>query len=154
VGVLTRANVQLIPPHYRSVPVHGTQYVVCRAQDSLLTSGPYQGARAVRSFYGLFSATGQPLTKFDYRVIGDFHKGRALARVGDRVGFLEPGGRLVIPARWSVVEAFDQSRALVSVQQRWGAIDPRGRVVIKPRYTYAQVQAKLVAERLRATRTR
>jgi hypothetical protein len=92
----------------------------------------------------LFTNTDQPLTKFDYRVIGDFHKGRALARVGDRVGFLEPGGRLVIPARWSLVEAFDQGRALVSVQQRWSAIDPRGRVVIKPRYTYAQVQAKLV----------
>jgi hypothetical protein len=61
VGVLTSANVQLTPPHYRSVTVHGTQYVVCRTKDSLLTGGPYQGARAVRSFYGLLSAIGQSL---------------------------------------------------------------------------------------------
>jgi hypothetical protein len=63
------------------------------------------------------------------------------------VGFLNRAGRLVIPAHWSLAEAFSQGRALVSVEQKWGAIDKRGHVVVKPQYTYAEVKAKLEAER-------
>jgi len=183
VGVLTSANVVVVPPLYRSVTKHGAQYVVQTTRDSLLLAGPFQGWRSVHSLYGLVAATGQlllpcryewlrwvadslvvvqwrqrealftdaghALTGFDYRAIGDFHEGLALARAEEGVGFLDRAGRLVIRPRWPVAEAFDQGRALVGVQGKWGAIDTGGRVVVRPRYTYAEVQAKLVAERRR-----
>ena len=69
---------------------------------------------------------------------GTFHEG--LAKYTDRGwGFIDPSGRVVIPAKYPMVGDFSEGLAYVSPtgDQRYGYINKLGELVIAPRFKYA-----------------
>ena len=57
-----------------------------------------------------------------------------VVRVKGMEGFIDPKGKLVIPANFQKVYPFQEGLAAAQVKDRWGFIDPRGRMVIEPRF--------------------
>lgn len=63
-----------------------------------------------------------------------YHEGLAAVRLGDRYGYIDRSGRVVIPPRFHFAQIFSEGMARVVVDDRSGYIDRTGRVVIAPRF--------------------
>ena len=87
----------------------------------------------------LFDRKGKQLTRFEYKVIGDFKEGVAKARIGNKYGFIYPNGKLAIPVKFQYCEDFIGGYAIIQEGDNWGAIDKRGNIVIKPNTDYKSV---------------
>ena len=61
-----------------------------------------------------------------------FSGGRAVVRSGARYGYIDPKGRLAVPARWLTAEDFSEGRALVCDEGGCGFVDPEGRYAHVP----------------------
>jgi hypothetical protein len=91
----------------------------------------------------LFNKKGEQLTGFEYRVFGDFIEGLAKARIGDKFGFIYPGGRVAIPVRFDYCEDFNNGYAIIKDKENWGAINKEGKIIIEPIYQYDKVKSIL-----------
>jgi len=66
---------------------------------------------------------------------GSHHINLAPAKLGDKWGFIDTSGQIVIPARWNDVGGFSQGRcAVVDERGQWGYIDDAGATVIAMHY--------------------
>lgn len=54
-----------------------------------------------------------------------------------RFGYVDAGGRFVIPPRFNAARNFFEGLAAVEQDGKWGYIDPRGAFVIEPRFEWA-----------------
>ena len=57
--------------------------------------------------------------------------------VGDKRGFIDPTGKLVINPQFDYADDFENGLALVGVGNKFGYIDTTGRYVINPQYQEA-----------------
>lgn len=57
--------------------------------------------------------------------------------VGDKIGFMDGGCRMVIPAQFSEAFDFPEGLAAVKVGEKWGYIDATGATVIQPQFALA-----------------
>lgn len=81
--------------------------------------------QAMRS--GLVDAEGLPLTGFRFDECDPaFSDGRARVRLGDRWGFVEPSGELVISLRFDRAQPFSEGLAFVHEAGLTSYIDPKG----------------------------
>ena len=64
---------------------------------------------------------------------GDFAEGLAVYSVGDRKGYVDHAGKVIIPAQYLEAEAFRDSAALVRTASGYGLIEPSGKFLIEPR---------------------
>jgi hypothetical protein len=99
----------------RVIPVRlGGRYALATRDGGILVHGEYEG------------------------MAGGFSDGLLRVRSGDRFGFLDQTGDLVIPARWEDARAFRDGHAFVMDGGRWGIIDRTGAVVVEP--TWDQIE--------------
>ncbi|MBC8871714.1 MAG: WG repeat-containing protein [Planctomycetes bacterium] len=68
---------------------------------------------------------------FKYRLVGSFSEGLARVKVGDKFGYVDTSGRLVIAPRFDEASSFQENLAAVRIGDAWGYIDRRGTVVAK-----------------------
>lgn len=84
-----------------------------------------------------FTATSNLLLPYDD--VEEFHEGLARVKLGDRYGFIDTLGTLVIPMRdgWCS-ERFSEGLCLIKQGGKFGYMDMQGRVVIPCQFTYAE----------------
>jgi hypothetical protein len=60
-------------------------------------------------------------------------------RFGNRMGYIDRSGRIVIPVRYYSADSFSEGMAAVQLKYNgpWGFIDKSGKLVIPSRYDYA-----------------
>lgn len=64
----------------------------------------------------------------------DFSEGLAAVQVGERWGYIDRMGRMVIKPRFQEASYFAEGLASIKSGDRWGYIDRTGKVVISPRF--------------------
>ena len=57
---------------------------------------------------------------------------------GQRWGFIDPNGELVIPMKFNRVSQFSEGRARVRHNGKWGFIDKTGEFAIPPRFEWVE----------------
>ncbi len=65
-----------------------------------------------------------------------FTEGRAAVKVGNKYGFIDPTGKLVIPAQYDCAQGFREGLAPVLVGEKIGFIDLQGNMVLAAQYEY------------------
>lgn len=61
-------------------------------------------------------------------------------RIGDRYGFLDTYGKVVIPVELEYCEAFNHGLAMIRKDDKWGAINKKGELVIDAKFTYQEAK--------------
>ena len=59
---------------------------------------------------------------------------QALVQLGDRWGYVDKNGTMVIKAQFSDAEDFSEGLAAARVGVKWGYIDRTGKIVIAPQF--------------------
>lgn len=74
-----------------------------------------------------------------YEGVGEFHEGLARVRIGERYGFIDTTGKLVIAMSddWCS-ERFSEGLCLIKRGGKFGYMDMQGRTVIPCQFTYAE----------------
>ena len=67
-------------------------------------------------------------------------------RQGDRWGYRDAGGRMVIVAQFDSAGGFSEGLARVKVDGKWGYIDTRGKIVIAPQFDQARLFSSGIAK--------
>jgi hypothetical protein len=84
------------------------------------------------------STTGETIIPPKYDYVGRvFFDGLAWIRLGDKWGFINEQGKVVVPPVYDEVRVFDFGFAQVKLNGKWGVVDQQGKVVIPPKYDYA-----------------
>jgi hypothetical protein len=63
---------------------------------------------------------------------GDFTDGLSRWLFGKKYGFIDRGGKTVIPARFALAYGFSEGLAAVQIDKKWGYIDTTGKMMIAP----------------------
>lgn len=124
-GFIDASGKQIRPPSFLSANDFSEGYAAIK-----LKNGSWQ-VLSTR-----FTATSGMLS---YDAIGEFHEGLARVKSGDRYGFIDTLGNLVVPLREGGC-ADRYSEGLCAVQQdgKWGYMDMTGRIVIPCRFTLVE----------------
>ena len=69
--------------------------------------------------------------------IDSFADGLALAKVGDKYGYLDLDGNDAIPPQFEAAKSFSQGLAAVKDGEKWGYLDPQGNWAIAPQFEAA-----------------
>lgn len=82
------------------------------------------------------ASTGSELRQIDPRDFpkASYHEGLAAVRLGEKFGYIDPSGRVVISPRFQFAHIFSEGLARVVIDDRSGYIDQEGSVVIAPRF--------------------
>ena len=72
--------------------------------------------------------------QFDCYYLGKFTEGRALVKLGEKWGFIDKTGKLVIPPQFEKAGGFSEGLAPVQRGEKWGFIDRTGKMVIEPQF--------------------
>jgi len=85
------------------------------------------------------ASNGSPPEQVDPRGFpkASYHEGLAAVRLGEGYGYIDRGGRVVIPPRYQSAGGFSEGLARIEIEDRYGYIDRTGRVVIEPRFQKA-----------------
>ncbi|HAS42177.1 MAG TPA: hypothetical protein DCS93_16995 [Microscillaceae bacterium] len=75
-------------------------------------------------------------TKPQYELISDFSEGLAAVKIGGKWGYINPKGKLVIPAKYTAAASFSEGLAAVNMGKTGGFINKKNEVVIPPRKGY------------------
>ncbi|MBO4543087.1 MAG: WG repeat-containing protein, partial [Bacteroidales bacterium] len=76
-------------------------------------------------------------TKFELRNIdyaGSFSEGLAHIRKGDKIGFIDKTGKIIVKPQFDRVEDFQEGLAAVCKNAKWGFINKKGEIVINPQF--------------------
>jgi WG repeat protein len=66
-------------------------------------------------------------------VWGDFADGLSHWKFGNKYGFIDHSGKLVIKPKFDMTDQFSEGLAAVRINGKWGYIDKTGKMVIEPR---------------------
>ena len=76
-------------------------------------------------------------TKFELRNIdyaGSFSEGLAPIRKGDKIGFIDKTGKIIVKPQFDRVEDFQEGLAAVCKNAKWGFINKKGEIVINLKF--------------------
>lgn len=125
-GVMNKKEEVIVPPIYDFI-YHQSENTVAVQQDDLW------------AFYDLDKR--KFITEFKYYDVGQFINGRAMVKVGQKYGFIDRNGVLVIEAKYRQVSYRRFHEGLASVRDmetgKFGYIDTSGNVVIDFKYSNA-----------------
>jgi hypothetical protein len=68
---------------------------------------------------------------------GAFREGLAPVEVGEKWGYIDRSGAIVIPPRYAAASSFSEGLAAVGDREKFGYIDKSGRIVVEPRFLWA-----------------
>jgi hypothetical protein len=89
----------------------------------------YEGVPKV--FKAMYEATSWK-SKYDF--VGHFYEGLARVELGDKYGFVNERGNVVIPLKYDEVESFSGGLAGVKLGDKYGFIDKQDNIVIPLKY--------------------
>lgn len=75
-----------------------------------------------------------PPKRYDF--IWEPTEGMSVVGIGNKYGFIDSKGRLVVPVIYDGAERFADGKAGVQVGKKWGFVDKTGRLVIRPQFDY------------------
>ena len=70
-------------------------------------------------------------------ISGTFSEGLARWKMGNRYGYINKKGEVVIPARFNYTDHFSEGLAWSEINNKVGFIDKNGKIVIKPLFSHA-----------------
>lgn len=85
-------------------------------------------------FYDKKGALILSVQNFDY--VGRFTEGLAAINIGDKWGFINHKGEIVIKPQFDQVHEFSEGFAAVRINNKWGFINREGRFTIEPRFSW------------------
>lgn len=71
------------------------------------------------------------------QIVSNFSEGLAVVKVGDRYGYADKNGALVISAKYDLANPFREGLAVVAFNGGFGFIDKGGNTVVEPKYDWA-----------------
>jgi hypothetical protein len=98
---------------------------------------PYVNPHGEPGAFALIDTRGQVLPASSMKFSLPYASGLLPCRFDDKVGFIRPGGELVIPAAYSLSLGFAEGLAAVKLADGWGYIDTEGKIVIEPQFASA-----------------
>ncbi|MFA4987683.1 MAG: WG repeat-containing protein, partial [Candidatus Brocadiia bacterium] len=124
-GAIDAKGKYVIPPEYGSLEHIGEGLLV-------------YSLRPNTEAHGLMDTSGRIVSEQTFRLHSAMHEGR-MAAVLDRLwGFIDSGGKWVVPPAYKDVIEFSEGLAAVQVKDdygtRWGYVDREGRMAIPPRF--------------------
>lgn len=66
----------------------------------------------------------------------EFHEGLARIQLGNRFGYVNEKGEIVIPVKYFGAHDFNEGRARVYLNKKWGVINKQGQWVVKPSFDF------------------
>ncbi|HLJ28132.1 MAG TPA: WG repeat-containing protein [Candidatus Angelobacter sp.] len=121
-GFLDPTGQVVIPLNFKSVSPFSEGRALAEQQD---------GQRAILDKTGHVISVVSSL-----EVAGQFHEGLALAKKGDRIGFIDAQGAWAIPARFAGASDFSHGVAMVQLSDKeYGYIDRRGKLIWQAKTT-------------------
>jgi WG containing repeat len=150
IGKMGPSDVRSIKSFYGLLDSNGKLLIPCIYEyidwknDSLVQVTKHGG----EVHMALFNKNGIQLTSFDYMVFGKFTEGLAKARVGNKFGYVDGHGKLLIPIVFDYCEDFENGSAIIQQKGKWGAIDKKGKIIIQPKYDYQEIRKKLSRDEL------
>lgn len=91
----------------------------------------YAVAQDLNDKYHIIRGDGTPTAdSLSYQRINKFSSGRALVSDGQRYGYIDPTGHLILPMIYDMAEDFKDGHAIVSTSGKVGMIDSTGQTVI------------------------
>lgn len=79
-----------------------------------------------------------------YRFVSDFKEGLASVFNGQKWGYIDMNGVVVIPFICEYADSFfENGYAIVRIKGNYGVYNNKGEAVVRPRYTYKQAQDKV-----------
>ena len=142
-GLIDIAGNVVLPIEYDDIDwPHNDRAVIMK------TSGSTELQRISNQREGLIDTSGKVIiTPSSYRDIAGFHDGLArVETVGYRIGYIDKGGKLVIPCRFIDGNNFQNGMACARQNKTpgyWGVIDRKGNWVVQPEYQNEYKLAKM-----------
>ena len=88
--------------------------------------------------FGIINKNGKEIVTIGkYDELGYFSEGRALVKKGEKYGYVNNKGKLVIPLKYDAASDFRENLALVQIGNKMGYINKNGKIVIPLKYDYA-----------------
>lgn len=69
-----------------------------------------------------------------YDEVKNFHNGLAAVKIGNKWGFINKTGQVVIDPQFDMVSSFYEGVAAIAIENMVGYIDTKGKMVIEPRF--------------------
>ncbi|RUT30659.1 hypothetical protein EJP77_12630 [Paenibacillus zeisoli] len=101
--------------------------------------------RAANDLWSFITPTGEPAFPGEYKLIRDFHQGRAAVKDDKGWQFINTKGEYIGQNRYPDLNDFASGLAPVLVGKKWGYINLSGQMVIAPQFSSAQSYANNLA---------
>lgn len=108
------------------------------------TGSDYKDGKAIvklkENNYELIDVNGNVINSYNYEFVGNMSEGLLVfqEKPGDKYGFIDEKGNVIIPPKFSSAQPFSQGRAVVNMSEdylnAYGLIDRSGSFIIKPQY--------------------
>lgn len=135
-GVVDTAGNTIIPFQYaRITGAFSGDYIACAAYD------PYEieskGLPENANTWFIFDRKGEKVGETHNTLWDDFSEGMIVASKGEKFGFINAEGKLVIPFQYDWACGFKNGMAWVGKSEKFGFIDAKGKLVIPMKYAAA-----------------
>ena len=70
--------------------------------------------------------------------VGTFSEGLRCVKIGDKWGYINQVGKIVIEPQFDRAEDFSEGLAAIKISDKWGYINHKGEIVIKPQFDDAR----------------
>ncbi|WP_341876991.1 WG repeat-containing protein [Defluviitalea saccharophila] len=129
-GYIDREGNVVIPPQYR----YARSFEEGKAVVEKMDGG-----------YSIIDTEGNIISDLNYAFVGGIGEGLLSFQetLGERYGYIDFSGNIIIPVQFDTAEEFQDGRAVVSIQQdsdfHYGLIDRNGKYIISPQYNYIRI---------------
>ncbi|HHG83920.1 MAG TPA: WG repeat-containing protein [Bacteroidetes bacterium] len=136
-GVIDTLGREIIP--FRFGGISGTfsgEYVACQQHDAIALYK--EGLEEDYNTWFIYDRQGKQTGRSVYELWDDFSEGLIVVQMGNKYGFANAQGQVVIPAEYDWACGFQQGLAWVKKDSLCGFINRAGKVVIPIKYASAQ----------------
>jgi hypothetical protein len=104
--------------------------------DDVTSSDPPAVNNDGLGYWQYVNETCTALTNILTNIPHGFYEGLTAIKFGDKYGYVDIRGALVIPPKFDEPGEFSESLAPVNIGGKWGAIDKAGQIIIEPRFDW------------------
>lgn len=145
-GLIDPSGKVVLAPRFERVAKYPPSWDVLQLPNQVAAAQEITGAEPVRDSLipirldgkaGFATRDGKILAlgRYDDTGLG-FSEGRIDVKSGDRYGYADENGTLVVPAQYDETYPFRSGSAVVRVGKKWGIIDRDGKFVVSPAWDF------------------